>query len=63
VLSPSFADTADRVFCAPFCWRAGAHRGQYGASTPVEALRSSRAITVDLARSDAAVKVPTAGSM
>ena len=26
-LSPSFADTADRVLCAPFCWRVGAHRG------------------------------------
>jgi Bacterial PH domain len=28
VLSPSFADNADRVFGAPFCWRVGAHRGQ-----------------------------------
>jgi len=28
VLSPSFADTADRVFCAAFSWRVGAHSGR-----------------------------------
>lgn len=32
VLFPSSADTADPVFCAPFSWRVGAHRGVRSAS-------------------------------